>query len=132
MTCDAPPRSVARFFLEMVFKNAYILDRIQTRIGETNMTKLNIADDIIPVGEFKTGISKYFKTLKETGHPIVITQNGRPAGVLISPNEYDSLVYKKQFIDSVNRGLDDINAGNVYTTEEVKEAIQSARASRKH
>ena len=61
------------------------------------MAKLSISDDIIPVGEFKTSISKYLKTLKETGHPIIITQNGRPAGVLVTPGEYDNLVYKQQF-----------------------------------
>jgi len=94
------------------------------------MKRLTISKDIVPVGEFKTGISKYLKSLKETGHPLIITQNGRPAGVVITPAEYDNLTYKSQFIDSVNQGLRDTEAGKSYSTEELKEKIESARASR--
>ena len=94
------------------------------------MKKLSISNDIIPVGEFKTGISKFLKSLKETGHPLVITQNGRPAGVLISPAEYDNLTYKNTFIASVNRGLEDIELGNTFTTEELKKEIALSRTLR--
>ena len=40
------------------------------------MRHVNIANDIISLGEFKAQISKYFKNIKETGRPMVITQNG--------------------------------------------------------
>jgi len=94
------------------------------------MKKLTISKDIVPVAEFKTSISKYLKSLKETGHPLIITQNGRPAGVLITPTEYDNLTYKSLFIDSVNRGFKNIESGEIYSTEELKEKIKSARVSR--
>ena len=94
------------------------------------MKKIRISDDIIPVGVFKTSISKYIKSLNETGHPLIITQNGRPAGVLISPTDYDNLVYNNLFINSVNRGLRDIESGNTFTTEQLVKEIKSARASR--
>jgi antitoxin YefM len=83
------------------------------------MKKLTISKDIVPVSEFKTSISKYLKSLKETGHPVIITQNGRPAGVVITPAEYDNLTYKSLFIDSVNRGLHDIELGEFCSTEEL-------------
>ncbi|MFH1942576.1 MAG: type II toxin-antitoxin system Phd/YefM family antitoxin [bacterium] len=94
------------------------------------MKKIRISDDIIPVGVFKTSISKYIKSLNETGHPLIITQNGRPAGVLISPTDYDNLVYKNLFINSVNRGLRDIESGNTFTTEQLVKEIKSVRALR--
>jgi len=43
--------------------------------------------------------------------PLIITQNGKPAGVLLSPGEYDELVYKKAFLDSVGRGIADTESG---------------------
>jgi len=95
------------------------------------MKNITISNDIVPVAKFKTKISKYLKTLKETGHPVIITQNGSPAGVLLSPTEYDNLIYNKLFIESVNRGLKDIESGEFYTTEELKKEIQSTRTSRK-
>ena len=94
------------------------------------MKKFTISNNIVPLAEFKTSISKYLKSLKETGHPLIITQNGRPAGVLITPTEYDNLTYKNLFVESVNRGVKNIKSGEFYSTEELKEKIKSARTSR--
>ncbi len=94
------------------------------------MSKFTISNDIVPVAKFKTSISKYLKSLKETGHPLIITQNGSPAGVLITPNEYDNLTYNRQFIESINRGIKDIESEEFYTTDQLKEKIKSARALR--
>ncbi len=94
------------------------------------MNNLNISSDIVPIGEFKTRLSKFLKNVRNTGHPLVITQNGKPAGVLISPSEYDELVHIKLFIESVSRGLSDIESGNVYSTTELKEELQKRRAAR--
>ncbi|WP_211341989.1 type II toxin-antitoxin system Phd/YefM family antitoxin [Chlorobaculum thiosulfatiphilum] len=58
------------------------------------MKEIRVSSDIIPLGEFKTGLSTCLKRVQTTGHPLIITQNGRPAGVLLSPEEYDKLVYR--------------------------------------
>ena len=94
------------------------------------MRTINISKDIIPVGEFKTGISKWLRSIRNRNHPIVITQNGRPAGVLITPEEYDKLTYTKMFSESINRGIQDIRTGNIFSTSEVKEKIREARKNR--
>ena len=93
------------------------------------MNNLNISTDIIPIGEVKKRFSRYLNNVNTTGHPLVITQNGKPAGVLISPVAYDELVYKNLFIESVNRGLSDIESGNVYSAAELKEELQKKRAA---
>lgn len=94
------------------------------------MINLNVSTDIIPIGELKKKLSQYLSNVHTTGHPLVITQNGKPAGVLISPVEYDELVYKKLFIESINRGLSDVESRNVYSTNEVKEELQKRRSAR--
>ena len=95
------------------------------------MNNLNISTDIIPIGELKKKLSQYLTNVHTTGHPLVITQNGKPAGVLISPAEYDELVYKKLFLESVNRGLSDIKSGNVYSTTELQEELHKRRSALK-
>ena len=84
------------------------------------MNNLKVASDIIPISEFKVSLSKWFENVQNTGHPLVITQNGRPAGVLISPSEYDELMHKNLLINSVIRGLSDVESGNVLSTKEIK------------
>lgn len=93
------------------------------------MTSIRIASDIIPLGEFKTGISSCLKKVQSTGHPLIITRNGRPAGVLLSPVEYDNLVYRRQFIDSVEQGLAAAESGEVYSTEEIRKMFAEKRVS---
>jgi antitoxin YefM len=88
---------------------------------------ISIKNDIVPIAEFKTGISRWFKNLRGTGHPLIITQNGKPAGVLLSPEDYDELVYKKSFLDSVGRGISDAENGRTYRTEEIRSALSARR-----
>ena len=94
------------------------------------MRTINISQDIIPVGEFKTGISKWLRSIRDKKHPVVITQNGRPAAVLITPEEYDKLTYTKIFTESINRGINDITRGDVYTTSEIKDKVKESRTNR--
>ncbi len=92
------------------------------------MKPISISNDIVPIAEFKTGISKWFKSIQKAGHPLIITQNGKPVGVLLSPSDYDELVYKKEFLDSVGRGIADTETGNVYSAKELKAALIERRS----
>ena len=91
------------------------------------MKTISITNDIVPIAEFQTSISKWFKSLKATGHPLIITQNGKPAGVLLSPGDYDALVYKKSFLDSVGKGIADAESGKTLQTNEVRMALKTRR-----
>jgi antitoxin YefM len=92
---------------------------------------IQIASDIIPLGEFKIGLSACLKKVQATGHPLIITQNGRPASVLLSPVEYDNLVYRKKFIESVEQGLAAAESGKVYSTEQVRKMFGQKRVYEK-
>lgn len=94
------------------------------------MKTISISNDIVPIAEFKTSISKWFKTLRNTGRPLIITQNGKPAGVLLSPTEYDDLVYRKSFLDSVERGMSDADSGRTYSAGEIKAKLTDLRNKR--
>jgi len=93
------------------------------------MRTISISNDIIPIAEFKTNISKWFKTLQTSGHPLIITQNSKPAGVLLSASDYDELVYRKSFLDSVERGLADADNGRTQSTDELRRALHARRGS---
>jgi len=92
------------------------------------MKTISVKNDIVPIAEFKTSLSKWFKSLQGTGHPVIITQNGKPAGVLLSPDDYDELVYRRSFLDSVGRGISDAESGRTYSTKELRAALASRRA----
>jgi antitoxin YefM len=94
------------------------------------MKNISVTNDIIPVGQFKSGLAKYLKDIQVRNHSLVITQNGKPAGVLVSPTEYDSLNETKMFIESISKGLADSENGDMLTTAQLKNELKKYRTSK--
>ncbi len=94
------------------------------------MKEVQIADGIVPLGEFKAQAAKLLKRVGESGEPMVITQNGRPAGVLVSPKEYDRIVERQHFLEWIAAGLADAEAGRVIDTAELRKRLQAWRTER--
>jgi PHD/YefM family antitoxin component YafN of YafNO toxin-antitoxin module len=55
---------------------------------------------------------------------LVITNNGRAAGVLVSPSEYDRLTYTNRFLSSVREGISDVEEGRTYSTVDLLGELQ--------
>jgi prevent-host-death family protein len=71
------------------------------------MKPLRVADGIIPLEEFKTKASAIIRALRTECSTLVITQNGRPAAVLMAPEEYDRLQEQQRSLEAVAIGLAD-------------------------
>jgi len=85
------------------------------QVGERT---LQTAEDIIPIAELKANMSEIVRGLEERPRPLVVTLNGKPAAVVMSPREYDLLSYRSRFIDAVNEGLADVQAGRTVDGEQ--------------
>lgn len=48
-------------------------------------------DTIIPISDLQTKAKKYVDQVKKTAEPIVITQRGRAAAVLVNYDEFEGL-----------------------------------------
>lgn len=94
------------------------------------MKDVQVSDGIVPLGEFKAQAAKLLKRLADSDEPVVITQNGRPAGVLLSPREFDRLQERQRFLESIAAGLADAEGGRVIGTKDLRERLQAWRAER--
>jgi prevent-host-death family protein len=92
--------------------------------------EVRISDGIVPLGEFKARASKLLKRVGESGKPMVITQNGRPAAVLLSPQEYDRMQERQRLLESIAAGLADAEAGRAIGTTELRERLRAWRTDR--
>jgi prevent-host-death family protein len=90
-----------------------------------------VSEDIVPVSDFKAQAADWLKRVAETGQPVVITQNGKAAGVLVSPAEFDRLTERARFLGAVDEGLTDEKAGRVVPHEHVVAEMKSRATSRK-
>lgn len=75
------------------------------------MKSVSVADNIMPLGEFKTHLSSVLRRLREDGRPVVVTQRGRAAGVLVSPEDFDALTERARLIAAIEEGLAQADAG---------------------
>jgi antitoxin YefM len=91
------------------------------------MKNISVADDIIPIGEFKTRISKWINKSRKTKHPIILTQNGKPAAVVLTPADFDQLQELRQFTESISRGLADADEGKLLNTHELIDELVKRR-----
>lgn len=83
------------------------------------MKPLHLSEDIVPLGEFETQASDVLRKLKDSHRPVVITQNGRPAAVLITPEDFDRIRERERFMAAVQEGLADAEAGRLLSSEDV-------------
>lgn len=78
-----------------------------------------MAEDIVPIGELKAHLSEKIRELRGRQRPLVVTQNGKAAAVLLAPEEFDRLTAQALFVAAVQEGLDDHEAGRVISHEEL-------------
>ena len=97
------------------------------------MKPVQIAKDIVPLAEFKAQSASWLERVRASGHPVIITQNGKPAAVMLSPEEFDRIQQRNiDYVRSeIRAGEAAIAAGKVYSTNEVKAHLDSRRKARK-
>ncbi|MBI5549818.1 MAG: type II toxin-antitoxin system prevent-host-death family antitoxin [Deltaproteobacteria bacterium] len=84
-----------------------------------------VSEDFVPVSEFKAKAADWLRRLTDTDAPIVVTLNGRPAGVLLSPHAYDELTERARIVGAVEEGLADAEAGRVHPHAEVAKRMHA-------
>lgn len=89
------------------------------------MKAIRVAEGIVPLGEFKARAARWIKEIREKATPLVITQNGRPAAVVLSPEAYDEIRERQDYIEAVAAGLADAVAGRVIDHGEVAKWLAS-------
>ncbi|MCK5687812.1 type II toxin-antitoxin system Phd/YefM family antitoxin [Myxococcota bacterium] len=89
------------------------------------MSNIRVSENIIPVSEFKTHTAEWLKRLRETSEPLIITQNGKAAGVMLSPAEYDRLTEHNEFVAATRQGLQDVESGRITPHQNVVHELRN-------
>ncbi len=89
------------------------------------MKALKVSQDVVTLAEFKSQAATLLARIGTSSQPLLITQNGKPAAVLLSPAEFDRIQEQEdaRFVTSVNRGLQDANNGKTLTSAQAKSRL---------
>jgi len=81
--------------------------------------KHNLAEDIIPVSEFKKNAATYLDQVKNQNRSVILTQNGHSAAVVISPQAFEQMQYERDLFAAIARGEREIEEGKSFPHESV-------------
>jgi len=75
--------------------------------------------NILPVSDLRQDAAKVLKQLRESKEPIVITQRGRAAAVIIGVEAYEKSEHDKELLHLLAKGDREIEIGEGYDLDTV-------------
>lgn len=91
---------------------------------------LDISQDIHSLSDFKRNTSEFLERMRGTGHPLVLTINGKAELVVQDAAAYQQLlerVDEMEARDGIKRGLADVNAGRVTPLKKFEKEFRKKR-----
>jgi antitoxin YefM len=75
------------------------------------MTRLLLDEDVKPLSEFRTHVTSCLSQVRKTRRPVVITQHGKSAAVLLAVSEYEGLMSKMEVLEDIRLAEDQLAKG---------------------
>jgi len=97
---------------------------------------IETSEGLVPVRVFRANLAQWFRKAVDTGRPVVVTQHGKAAAVVMSPGAVDDLQEELAFMRAVVKGLRSIEEGRVVDDgqvwSEMDQLIDQAERSGDH
>lgn len=87
------------------------------------MQRLKIDQDIRSMSEFRTGMASFLKQVHTTKRPLIITQHGKSAAVLLDAGVFEAMQEKLELLQDVQTSINQIEDGKGVDHSKAKEMI---------
>ena len=91
---------------------------------------LDISKDIHSLSDFKRNTSEFLDQMRGSGHPVVLTINGKAEIVVQDAASYQKLLDRMdqlEALEGIKRGLADVEAGRVTPLRKFEKEFRSKR-----
>ena len=75
------------------------------------MVKLKPSEDIVPLTEFRANMAATIGQLRDTGRPVVLTEHGRSAAVLLGISDYEALLEEVDLLRDIRTAEEQLAVG---------------------
>lgn len=65
------------------------------------MRPIRVSRDIQPLSEFRANAAAFIQQVRRTRRPLVLTQHGKSAAVLLGVEEYEALLERAELLEDV-------------------------------
>ena len=90
------------------------------------MTRIWVMSETLPLAQIKAHLSQIVDRVEHEHERVVLTRNGRPAAVLISPDDLEaieetlSILSDPKAMRAIRKAEADLDSGRVVTAEELR------------
>lgn len=89
------------------------------------MRRPNLTSDIKPVSEFRANAAELIEQVRNTRRPLVLTQRGHSAAVVLDVEEYESLLEELDLLRDIRLAEKEIKSGKGVSNREAKALIRA-------
>lgn len=75
------------------------------------MTEVRLSRDVRPLTDFRANAAAFVEQVQSTGQPMILTQHGRSAAVLLGIEAYESLLDEVEVLRDVKTAEDQVASG---------------------
>lgn len=86
--------------------------------------RVNLNTDIKPVSEFRANAAELIEHLKTSGRPLVLTQRGHSAAVVLDVAEYERMVEEIALLSDVRTAIQQIDGGQGVSNRNAKAELR--------
>jgi prevent-host-death family protein len=92
------------------------------------MARIKPSEDVQPLSAFRANAAGFLEQVRETKRPIVLTQHGKSAAVVLDVAEYEALVDEVELLRDIREAQAQLTRGEGTAHAEVVEELRARLA----
>lgn len=89
------------------------------------MTKLKPSEDIQPLSAFRANAAGFIQQVRESRRPLVLTQHGKSAAVILAVEAYESLMEELELIRDIREARAQLLRGEGISHDEAMSELRA-------
>lgn len=89
------------------------------------MPKVKPSQDIQPLSTFRANAASLVQQVRETKRPLVLTQHGRSAAVVLDVEEYEAMVEEIELLRGVRQAEYELDSGRGIDSDAAKARLRA-------
>ncbi|HEX8320873.1 type II toxin-antitoxin system Phd/YefM family antitoxin [Longimicrobium sp.] len=85
--------------------------------------QIRLIEDVRPLSEFRANAAAFVEQVQATHRPIVLTQHGRSAAVLLDVGEYERLTERAEVLEDIRLAEEQVARGEGVEHNEAKRQV---------
>ena len=88
-----------------------------------SMQRIKLDSDIRPLSDFRANVASIIEEVRKTKRPVVITQHGKSAAVMLDVSEYEDLLERLELLSDIQTAETQLQKGEGRSHQDARDKI---------